>query len=333
MILHPTIIALLTGSILTGFLVLYAAARGFEIIKRWDIASGSEIQLLLERRTYLISLMLSYAFVFQMISLFLFVYTTDNLSRLFAGAMCAAGTLYINSYGYPTLLLKVINFLLAGVWLLINATDNKAYNYPLIKKKYLLLILMAPFVLAETISQIQYFIHMSPDIVTSCCGTLFSSAPEIAKNDMPVRSGGFLQKLFFGGFGLLLLLGIYSYRGSGKGGCMYGIASIAMFVVSIMALISIFSLYIYELPTHHCPFCLLQREYGYVGYPIYLTLFLGNVSGISVGALSQFRNISSLSGIIPAVQRKLVLTSLVCYIIFTGIVLYELSVSNLHLDG
>lgn len=58
--------------------------------------------------------------------------------------MCAAGTLYVNSYGYPVLILKVINFLFAGLWLIVNYTDNRGYDYPLIKIKYLFLLILTP---------------------------------------------------------------------------------------------------------------------------------------------------------------------------------------------
>jgi hypothetical protein len=101
MILHPAILALLGASLVTSFLVLYAGWGGGRILSRWDISSGSELQLILERRTYLISTILSYTFAFQMLSLFLFIYTADNLHGLFTGAMCAAGTLNANPYGYP----------------------------------------------------------------------------------------------------------------------------------------------------------------------------------------------------------------------------------------
>jgi hypothetical protein len=40
-----------------------------------------------------------------------------------------------------------------------------------------------------------------------------------------------------------------------------------------------FGTYIYELPTHHCPFCMLQKEYNYIGYIIYIFLFLGTFYG------------------------------------------------------
>jgi hypothetical protein len=81
---------------------------------------------------------------FQAGSLFPHIYTADGLHRLFVGAMCAAGTLNVNSYGYPTFLLKILDFILAGIWLIINHADNQAHDYPLIKRKYAFLLLLAP---------------------------------------------------------------------------------------------------------------------------------------------------------------------------------------------
>jgi uncharacterized integral membrane protein len=99
--------------------------------------------LILERRTYIISTILAYLFGFQLLSLFLYIFTADHLHTLFVGAMCAAGTLYVNAYGYPALIMKVINFLLAGLWLILNYADNRAYDYPLIRKKYFFLLIIA----------------------------------------------------------------------------------------------------------------------------------------------------------------------------------------------
>ncbi|MGZ6291871.1 MAG: hypothetical protein ACXWMK_06730, partial [Syntrophales bacterium] len=123
MILHPAIIALVLVSLLISGMVIYASFFGVQIIRHWDIESGSEGQLALERRTYLISTILSYMLIFQIGSLFLYIYTADSLHGLFVGAMCAAGTLNVNPYGYPTFLLKILNFILAGMWLIINYTD------------------------------------------------------------------------------------------------------------------------------------------------------------------------------------------------------------------
>jgi hypothetical protein len=58
----------------------YSVYEGVRIIRHWDIDSGSEYQLDLERRTYLISTLMAYAMGFQLLSLFLFIYTADTLS-------------------------------------------------------------------------------------------------------------------------------------------------------------------------------------------------------------------------------------------------------------
>ena len=157
MILHPGIVALVLVSLLISGMILYSAFFGVRIIRRWDIQSGSEEQLALERRTYLISTLLSYVSCFQIGSLFLYIYTADSLHNLFVGAMCAAGTLNVNPYGYPTFLLKILNFILAGLWLIINYTDNRAYDYPLIRKKYVLLLILAPLIVTEAIIQCALF--------------------------------------------------------------------------------------------------------------------------------------------------------------------------------
>jgi hypothetical protein len=52
-------------------------------------------------------------------------------------------------------------------------------------------------------------------------------------------------------------------------------------LISIVSLIAIFGTYIYELPTHHCPFCFLQKDYYYIGYLIYITLFIGTFFGLA----------------------------------------------------
>jgi len=332
MIFHPAIIALLVGSILISFMLSYSALYGMQILRRWDIKSGSEFQLGLERRTYLISTLMNYAFGFQLISLFLFIYSADFLSPLFVGAMCAAGSLNVNHWGYPAVMLKVVNFLFAGLWLIINYTDNRAYDYPLIKKKYGLLLLITPFVLGEVLLQGAYFLSLRPDVITSCCGTLFSSETQGVTSGIIAFPRPPVELAFYGFMALTFASGIGFYC-KGKGGYLFSLTSLVTFLLSVIALISFICLYFYELPTHHCPFCILQKEYGYIGYPLYLTLLGGAISGIGVGVLMPFRNIKSLSVVLPSVQSKLAITSLILFILFTAIITYRIVFSNLILKG
>ena len=332
MIFHPTVMALFAGSILVTFMILYSASYAFQILGRWDLQSGSELQLNLERKTYLISTLIGYAFGFELLSFFLYVFTADQIHTFFVGAMCAAGSLYANDYGYPTLILKLVNFLLAGIWLVLNYVDNRGYDYPLVKTKCLFFLLLVPLILLETFLQGNYFLRLNPNIITSCCGTLFSTETFV----LPSAIGFFPSIPAKAAFYVTLLLTVGSgsfYSLKGKGGYLFSAASALAFAVSVLAIFSFISPYIYELPTHHCPFCILQKEYGYIGYLIYVTLLGGAIAGLSVGVLMPFRKIKSLSEILPLFQRRLAMASSTLFLVFTAIVTVRILLSGLVLEG
>jgi hypothetical protein len=331
MVFHPAILALYLSSILIGFMVLYSAGYGIQILRRWDLKSGSELQLLLERKTYLVSTLLGYAFAFQLGSLFLFVYTAEHLHSLFVGAMCAAGTLYVNRFGYPALILKVINFLGAGLWLILNYADNRGYDYPLIKKKYVLLLFITPFILVEGLLQANYFFLLRPDVITSCCGSLFSPTAESVTSDIASLPIFPTMIVFYLWGALTFAAGLFFY-GRKRGGYLFAGLNGMFFLVAVASILSFISLYIYELPSHHCPFCLLQREYGYVGYPLYLALLGSTITGMGVGLLMPFRKIESLKKVLPGLQKTLALVSMLLILLFVALITYGVMSSNLILD-
>lgn len=308
MILNPAIIALLVSSVLVAFLVLYSSWYGAKILRYWDLRSGDSLQLDLERRTNLISTILAYVFGFQLFSLFLLVYTGDKLSSLFTGAMCAAGAFKVNSYGYPLLLLKVLNFILAGLWLVLNHADNRAYDYPLTRKKYAFLLALAPLIALEAFLQAGYFLGLRPDVITSCCGSLFSgNAPSVA-SDISSLPATPMMMVFAVITGLTIVLGV-AFTARERGGCPFSLAAAATFLIGIASVLSFISPAVYELPTHHCPFCILQKEYGYVGYLYYAALLGGVVTGTGVGILTPFRKINSFTTVIPPLQKRLAMIS------------------------
>ncbi len=330
MILQPAVLALLLIALLVAGMGIYAGYYGMRILGQWDPASGSEGQLELERRTYLVSTIMSYILSFELMSLFLFIYTADELHPLFTGAMCAAGTLAVNSFGYPALIIKVVNFLLAGVWLIVNYADNRGYDYPLIKVKYELLNLLVPLLVLEGVLLFAYFAGVKPDIITSCCGSLFSHESSGFSGDLAMLPHLPMQIAFFSGMAVTGASGLFFYI-RGRAGYLFSISSTVTFLVAVASVLSFICLYFYELPTHHCPFCLLQKEYGYIGYFLYATLFGGVVAGIGTGVLMPFRKVGSLIRIIPAIQRRLVLVTLCCYLLFTLITGWKMVFSALTL--
>ena len=332
MILHPSVLALLVSSLFISLMVLYSVVYGVQILRSWDLSSGSELQLALERKTYLISTIVSYFLAFQLVSLFLFIYTADSICNLFVGAMCAVGTLTVNGFGYPTLLLKIATFILAGLWLILNHADNQGYDYPLIRKKYLLLLLIAPFILAETVVQGAFFLGLKPDIITSCCGSLFSPTSRGIATEIANAPALPMLAVYYGSAAATVVTGL-SYLLKGRGGYLFAFLSGANFLVAMVAVISVISLYIYQMPSHHCPFCILQKEYHFVGYPLYIAILVAGVTGLGVGMLLPFRSVVSLQGIIPRLTKRLTLAALIAIGVSTAVATWPILFSSFSLRG
>ena len=271
-----------------------------------------------------------YVCFFQLLSLFLYLFTADNLHRFFVGAMCAAGTLNVNSFGYPTLVLKILNFLAAGTWLIINHVDNRAPDYPLIRGKYLFILILTPFVVGETVLLANYLLRLNPDIITSCCGALFSAGSATLQSGLAALPAKPMMGLFYLSMASSIASGLYFLR-SGRGVYLFSVLALVALPVSVASVISFISLYFYDLPTHHCPFCILQREYSYVGYLLYMTLFGGGLCGIGVGALTPVAKLETLRHVIPSVRRRLALMTIVFYLVFTAIATYRIIASPLVL--
>ncbi len=112
-----------------------------------------------------------------------------------------------------------------------------------------------------------------------------------------------MQLAFYVSVALAVYLGISFYR-KGKNGYLFSMMVGIAFLVSLASIISFISVYYYELPTHHCPFCILQKEYGYAGYCLYLALLGGAISGMGVGVLMPFKTSKALQKPSPLFKRN-----------------------------
>ena len=115
------------------------------------------------------------------------------------------------------------------------------------------------------------------DEIVSCCGTIYSSSTGSYISQIFAMNPNLLLGLFYGNFALIFI--IYFL----KRNYPFAIANIFFILISIITLITFFGTYIYELPSHHCPFCFLQSDYYYVGYLLYILLFTGTFYGIISG--------------------------------------------------
>lgn len=318
MLFQPAIIALLMAAGLAVLMLAVATPFAIQVIRRWDMASGSETQLALERRTYLFSTLVSFVLVAQLGALLLFVFNADRLSVMFVGAMCAVGTLNVNEWGFPSLIAQMTVFFLAAMWLAINHVDTQARDYPLVRIKYGLLIVLLPFLIATFWLQFQYFSSLKANVITSCCGSMFSTESNTISADLSGMEPKLALWLFYAGMALVTGVALWHRRRGGRSsGLLLALASSGAFVAALTGVLSFISLYIYEHPHHHCPFCILKPEYDYQGYGLYVPLFAATAAGLGAGAIQPFARVASLARVVPRVSARLATLTAAGFVIFT----------------
>ncbi len=332
MLFQPAIIALLLAAGLAVIMLAGAAPFAIQVIRHWDIHSGSERQLMLERRTYLFSTLLSFVMLAQLAALMLFVFNADRLSAMFVGAMCAVGTLNVNAWGFPSLITQIAVFFLAAMWLAINHVDTIARDYPLVRVKYALLLLLLPVLAANFWIELQYFLGLKANVITSCCGSLFSGEGKTIAAEASGLEPQPALALFYAGLAAAIGTSLWHWRRASRlSGYLTLATSATGFAVAIVGVLSFVSLYIYEHPHHHCPFCILKPEYDYQGYALYLPLFIATAAGLGAGAMQPFARITSLRQELPRVSARLAGLAAAGYTAFALLATWFVLHSNLIL--
>ncbi|MCW8837812.1 MAG: hypothetical protein OQK11_03830 [Thiovulaceae bacterium] len=276
MILSPEILTIYILNFLFFVFGLIALNLSVKIYLKYDKNSSEPIQYTLERQSYLASTIIKYIFIVKVPLFLFFIFTLDKLSNVLSGAMCGAGVLDATDYGTMLITLKVLNIYLFALWLVLNTEDVKHENQPYIKIKFALFIVLFALFLSEILIESYTFYNFEIDKLVSCCGTLYSSTSDSIVSNIFAIDNKILVSIFYANFALITFAYVF------KSKYMYAISNLLFIVVSIVSLIMFFGTYIYELPSHHCPFCYLQSDYYYVGYLLYALLFMGTFNGIMV---------------------------------------------------
>ncbi len=270
---NEVIIFLFVESLLL-LLLSIAFINTLSIYSKWDFNASTSLQYRLEKRAYLVVLIIVVSLGFKILLLPYFSFMIDQLSAMVPGAMCGAGVLSSNEYGSTLLSLKVVTLFLTGAWLILNSEDIKAPAYPYFKIKLLLFIMIYLLVVFESALDILYLINIPTGAPVACCSSIYGAIT--GGSPLPFNLDITRILILFYLFYLLSVvssLARYSFLNT--------VANLLFLYIAYFAVVYFFGTYIYELPTHQCPFCMLQAEYYYVGYVIWGTLFLGSFFGIS----------------------------------------------------
>jgi hypothetical protein len=277
--LSPEVLTLLTIDTIFLFLGAIAFTLSIKIFFGWNLDSTTQKQYQLEKQSYLTATIIKYILAIKLPLFLFFIFTLDKISNLLTGAMCAAGVVDATEYGSYLLILKLINIYLFGLWLSIHYLDIKNPHLPYTKTKFEFFIIIFLFLALEIIIEVLMFNSIDIDKMVSCCGTLYSSSSNSAIGSIFSINQTLLLSMFYTNF---LLIALFYYI---KQLYLFAIANFTFIIFSLLSLIQFFGTYIYQLPTHHCPFCFLQSDYYYIGYILYTALFLGTFYGIKAGTL------------------------------------------------
>ncbi|MCD6172528.1 MAG: hypothetical protein J7J96_01910 [Sulfurimonas sp.] len=277
MILTPEVLAILILNAIFAFFGIIAFVLSVRIFLAWDLNSVSQSQYILEKQSFLTATIIKYIFVIKVPLFLFFIFTLDKISNVLTGAMCAAGVVDATVYGTYLFMLKILNIYIFAYWLVLHNEDIKHENQPYTKIKFGIFIVAFFLFISELILEGIMFSSIDIDKMVSCCGTLYSSSATSAISSIFAIDTDVLLYVFYGNFAFIILFYFLKQK------YLFAISNLVFIISSIVSLIVFFGTYIYELPTHHCPFCFLQSDYYYVGYLIYALLFIGTFYGLVTG--------------------------------------------------
>ena len=277
MILSPEVLTIIILNIIFLIFGTIAFILSIRIFFNWNVESTSQKQYTLEKQSFLSATIIKYILSIKILLFIFFIFTLDKISNVLTGAMCAAGVVDATSYGIYLLLFKLINIYLFGFWLIIHNFDIKTETLKFTKLKFGLFLFIYFLFISEIVLEITMFSSIDVAKLVSCCGTLYSNTQTSYLSSIFMINSSYLLISFYSSLGFLILF--YLVRND----YLYIIFNLIFLILAIITLITFFGTYIYELPTHHCPFCMLQNEYSYVGYILYLSLFVGTFYGFNIG--------------------------------------------------
>ena len=331
MLLHPAILTLLLCSALLFAVAVVVGGAGLTVMIGWNPDRADRRQLVRERRALLAESGATLVLACQLLTLFLFIATAQHLHSLFTGAMCAAGTLHASGFGYPTLLVKIAVFLLTGLWLIGNRATSGAVAIGMVRFRYLSLLAVVAALAGENLLQWRFFASLDPEVLTSCCAIIFSanaSGVGAELSAVPLTEG-LIALVMAAALTLLLAWRLLARRGSPTG---FSLLTLILGGLSLAALISWVAPAVYELPTHHCPFCLLTAEHEFIGYGLYLSLGVAVLAGGGTGLVGALRRVDAAGEIEAAAERRLCVISLTGFGVFSALALWRLVTGGLRLE-
>ncbi|MCF6340438.1 MAG: hypothetical protein L3J10_06795 [Sulfurimonas sp.] len=315
MLLTPEVLTLSILNVLFVIFATIAFVLSVKIYLNWDMNSTNQKQYQLEKYSFLNAIVIKYIFFIKIPLFLFFIFTLDKISNILTGAMCSAGVIDATEYGTYLIVLKILNLYLFAYWLKLHQQDKKDEKQLYTKLKFGIYIALYLFFMVEIALEGIMFYSIDINKLVSCCSSIYSSSSTSAISTIFSLNTKILLSIFYGNFFLIIIFYFFKNR------YLFALSNIIFIVTALITLIAFFGTYIYELPSHHCPLCFLKSEYNYIGYLIYLLLFIGTFYGLSVALLKKSRKNYKISLIFNSLYVILLSLIIIVYYIKNGVLL------------
>jgi hypothetical protein len=248
------------------FFIVKSFFETFSFLK-WKRHTNDETQILLERKTYLISSLMQMALLLQMVSFIVFFTLLNHIfPPQIKGAMCGAGVVSVGAHGENLLSLKLLSPLFFAILFVINFFDLKIANMPFTPQKFIWLVPLTFLSSLDLFWTFSFIDSLTPNLVTNCCSaqTFALVVAENGNANQQIYTQISLLMYGFSAFGLIFLPFLKN-----KFTWFSALLTILFIASSVFSLKYFFVSFIYNLPAHYCLFDLFLAENNYLGYFIF----------------------------------------------------------------
>lgn len=315
-LLSPEVGITLFIDIFLFLLLSIAFYQSLILLKKYDSNAVSAEQYKLEKKSYLLITIISVSIIIKLLLLPFFVHTLDILSSIVPGAMCGAGVIKANEFGEIALGVKIVVVMLSLLWMKLNSYDEKTLKQPYFTKKLYFFIFIYILIMLELFLELSFLTNISTELPVLCCSAIYTDDME---NPIPFNLSIInLLILFYSLYVLLLILTYFKKR--------YFLAPVSLFFVYISYYVIVYFLgtYIYELPTHKCPFCMLQSDYNFIGYFIFTSLFMATFYALSASAFNFTKKEYKIAAFLYTVFILISSYSFIIFVVRNGTYLQDL---------
>lgn len=296
MIFTPWALGLTLCSIIVLLLLFKVAVSALIILIKGEKNGYSRFTLSIEKQEMLYSAVLRLAFLYFVLSPFLLIAAAFDLGKQIPGAMCALGTFNANKYGFSLILIRLTTIFVIVSWLVLYSLDMNNPITPFRNIRRYLIIFTFFWILTDTIIQTLFFNSLNVKIITSCCAVVFDPTGTFEDNFAGIFAKFPSCNLYFKVSVIYLLAGFFSMSFKNKVfRILYYLFAPLFFLFSLFAITSCVSPYIYALPYHHCPFCILTGKEALIGIPLMVFLYLAAIFGWSAGIADLACNYEKIS--------------------------------------